>query len=71
MRTTSWRPLSLLACAGLALSSPALAQSGAAPGGKPVPKLVLFMVIDGFPQEQLVKYYDQYGRSTPAPLPST
>jgi predicted AlkP superfamily pyrophosphatase or phosphodiesterase len=27
---------------------------------KPLPKLVLFMVIDGFPQEQLVKYYDQY-----------
>ena len=37
------------------------AQTGGAPGGKPVPKLVLFMVVDGFPQEQLVKYYDQYG----------
>jgi predicted AlkP superfamily pyrophosphatase or phosphodiesterase len=37
------------------------AQTGGAPGGKPVPKLVLFMVIDGFPQKQLVKYYDQYG----------
>ena len=24
-------------------------------------KLVLFMVIDGFPQDQLVKYYDLYG----------
>ena len=25
-----------------------------------MPKLVLFMVIDGFPQDQFVKYYDQY-----------
>jgi predicted AlkP superfamily pyrophosphatase or phosphodiesterase len=25
------------------------------------PKLVVFMAIDGFPQEQLLKYYDQYG----------
>src|SRR6266853_3710080 len=31
------------------------------PGGKPLPKLVLFMVVDGFPQEQFVKYYDLYG----------
>jgi predicted AlkP superfamily pyrophosphatase or phosphodiesterase len=44
-----------------------LAQAEAAlghttgPGGKPVPKLVLFMVVDGFPQEQFAKYYDQYG----------
>ena len=38
-----------------------LAQTGAAPGGKAPPKLVLFLVVDGFPQEQLVKYYDQYG----------
>jgi predicted AlkP superfamily pyrophosphatase or phosphodiesterase len=35
----------------------------AGPGGKPLPKLVLFMVIDGFPQDQFVKYYDQYGPS--------
>ncbi len=26
------------------------------------PKLVLFMVVDGFPQE-LVKYYDQVGKN--------
>ena len=32
-----------------------------APGGKTPPKLVLFLVIDGFPQDQLVKYYDLYG----------
>src|SRR4051812_18578054 len=37
------------------------AQTGGGPAGKPLPKLVLFMVIDGFPQDQLVKYYDQYG----------
>jgi hypothetical protein len=36
------------------------AQTGGGPAGKAVPKLVLFMVIDGFPQDQLVKYYDQY-----------
>ena len=35
-------------------------QAGSGPGGKPLPKLVLFMVIDGFPQEQFAKYYDQY-----------
>ena len=48
-----------LACTGLLMVQPAAAQGGA-PGGKPLPKLVLFMVVDGFPQEQLVKYYDQY-----------
>jgi len=36
------------------------ATPGSGPAGKPLPKLVLFLVIDGFPQEQLVKYYDQY-----------
>jgi Type I phosphodiesterase / nucleotide pyrophosphatase/Peptidase propeptide and YPEB domain len=36
------------------------ANTGNGPGGKPLPKLVLFMVVDGFPQEQFVKYYDQY-----------
>jgi predicted AlkP superfamily pyrophosphatase or phosphodiesterase len=49
-----------VACAALLMAQPALAQT-ASPGGKPLPKLVLFMVIDGFPQEQLTKYYDQYG----------
>jgi hypothetical protein len=43
---------------GLSLSSSAFAQNTGAPAGKAPPKLVLFMVIDGFPQEQLVKYYD-------------
>jgi len=37
------------------------AKAGGGPAGKPLPKLVLFLVVDGFPQEQLVKYYDQYG----------
>jgi hypothetical protein len=36
------------------------AQTDGGPAGKAVPKLVLFMVIDGFPQDQFVKYYDQY-----------
>ena len=47
--------------AGLSLSSSTFAQNTGAPGGKAPPKLVLFMVVDGFPQEQLVKYYDLYG----------
>ena len=57
------RPLFVLSlCAGLSLlSSPTFAQNTGAPGGKAPPKLVLFMVVDGFPQEQLVKYYDLYG----------
>ena len=48
------------ACTALLLVQPGSAQIGS-PGGKPLPKLVLFLVVDGFPQEQLVKYYDQYG----------
>jgi len=36
------------------------AAASSAPGRKTLPKLVVFMVVDGFPQEQLVKYYDQY-----------
>jgi len=45
----------------LSLCASAPAQSTGAPGGKAPPKLVLFMVVDGFPQDQLVKYYDLYG----------
>ncbi|MGB9352182.1 MAG: alkaline phosphatase family protein, partial [Pseudolabrys sp.] len=45
----------------LSLCASAPAQSTGAPGGKVPPKLVLFLVIDGFPQDQLVKYYDLYG----------
>jgi hypothetical protein len=51
----------------LFLSSPIFAQNTGGPAGKAPPKLVLFMVIDGFPQEQFVKYYDQSasaGRAT-------
>ena len=33
----------------------------AASAGKTPPKLVVFLVVDGFPQEQLVKYSDQLG----------
>ena len=47
--------------AGLSLSPFTFAQTGGAPAGKAPPKLVLFMVVDGFPQDQLVKYYDLYG----------
>lgn len=52
-----WSPAMIV----LALvAQPALAASG--PAGKPVPKLVVFMVVDGFPQEQVTKYYDQLGK---------
>lgn len=44
-----------------ALTGPVHAQQQVASAGKAPPKLVLFMAVDGFPQEQLVKYYDQYG----------
>jgi hypothetical protein len=44
----------------LLLAQPGSAQTGS-PGGKPVPKLVLFMVVDGFSQDQLVRFYDLYG----------
>ena len=48
-------------CAALLLlTAPTGAQNFGA--GKTPPKLVLFLVVDGFPQEQLLKYYDQYGR---------
>jgi predicted AlkP superfamily pyrophosphatase or phosphodiesterase len=52
--------------AGVALVSMTTAAGGQEPvpaAGKTPPKLVVFMAVDGFPQEQLVKYYDQYGDS--------
>ena len=45
------RVLFTLLLSGLSfLSSAVLAQTGDAPGGKAQPKLVLFLVVDGFPQ---------------------
>lgn len=53
---------SVLPCLLLAMLAAGLAQAAEkGPGGKVLPKLVVFMVVDGFPQEQLVKYYDQLG----------
>ena len=47
--------LPLSACGlGLLLLSSAFAQGASAPAGKAPPKLVVFMVVDGFPQEQLL-----------------
>jgi predicted AlkP superfamily pyrophosphatase or phosphodiesterase len=46
--------------AGALLSNGVMTVATGAPAGKPLPKLVVFMVVDGFPQEQLVKYHDQY-----------
>jgi len=56
-------PSSLIgaALALIATALPGIAQDADSPGRIAPPKLVLFMVVDGFPQEQLVKYYDQYG----------
>ena len=50
----------LVAATTLLLAEAASGQMSG-PAGKPLPKLVLFMVIDGFPQDQFVKYYDQDG----------
>ncbi|MET0508760.1 MAG: alkaline phosphatase family protein [Burkholderiaceae bacterium] len=46
---------------GAGCTAPTGGGMAAAPANRPLPKLVLFMVVDGFPQEQLVKYYDHYG----------
>ena len=51
----------MVTASALALSWP-LATAADAPASKPLPKLVVFMVVDGFPQDQLVKYYDLYAR---------
>ena len=58
---TLGRFVAVTSSALLSLCASAPAQSNGAPGGKAPPKLVLFLVIDGFPQDQLVKYYDLYG----------
>ncbi|MCV0370769.1 alkaline phosphatase family protein [Filomicrobium sp.] len=47
----------LLLCTTGTTKSYATETAGEAP-----PKLIVFMAVDGFPQEQLVKYYDQYGK---------
>lgn len=49
--------LSLLFGSMMIAAGPGLAAD--APAGKAPPKLVVFMVVDGFPQEQVTKYYDQ------------
>ena len=50
-----------LGAGAMVLASVGVAHGQEAPGGKKTPKLVVFMAVDGFPQEQLVKYYDLYG----------
>lgn len=61
MRTRAQWFRFLLAVSGFVLLiGPPLAR---ADGPGTPPKLVLFMVVDGFPQEQLVKYYDQVGKN--------
>lgn len=45
--------------AALVLAACAPLQAAKTPEGKPQPKLVVFMVVDGLPQEQITKYYDQ------------
>jgi predicted AlkP superfamily pyrophosphatase or phosphodiesterase len=57
-----WGRIAILTCAAsIAANAGVRAQESVGPAGRASPKLVLFMVVDGFPQEQLVKYYDQYG----------
>jgi hypothetical protein len=55
--------LTIATCASTLYPASSLAQDIGAPGGKAAPKLVLFMVVDGFPQEQFVKYYRYYGEN--------
>lgn len=58
------RPFLQSASASLALfclTTAVNGQESVPTAGKTPPKLVVFMAVDGFPQEQLVKYYDQYG----------
>lgn len=47
--------------AALLLAAGTASAQAPAPAAKAPPKLIVFMAVDGFPQEQLVKYYDQYG----------
>jgi predicted AlkP superfamily pyrophosphatase or phosphodiesterase len=55
--------LTSLALTGLLIPTGATETALAQPtlSGKAPPKLVVFMAVDGFPQEQLLKYSDQYG----------
>jgi predicted AlkP superfamily pyrophosphatase or phosphodiesterase len=56
------RSLSVLVYLLSAILSAGLVQAAdQAPAGIAPPKLVVFMVVDGFPQEQVVKYYDLLG----------
>lgn len=63
MMRTNRLPSSLfgIALALFAMLLPGISRGADSPGRIAPPKLVLFMVVDGFPQEQLVKYYDQLG----------
>ena len=61
MKTAATPSLYALAAAMTLLLAEGASGQMSGPAGKPLPKLVLFMVIDGFPQDQFVKYYDQYG----------
>jgi predicted AlkP superfamily pyrophosphatase or phosphodiesterase len=56
-----WRRSIAICISSFLLLQPGFAQTTGAPAGRAAPKLIVFMVIDGFPQEQLLKYYDQYG----------
>ena len=54
--------LPVLSCLLSAVLAAGLVQAAdQAPAGNAPPKLVVFMVVDGFPQEQVVKYYDLLG----------
>lgn len=57
--TQSAFSLFVLSAALAGCASQGVQRSTAAPAGIPPPKLVVFMVVDGFPQEQVTKYYDQ------------
>ena len=54
--------VSVFCCLFLAMPATGLVQAGdQAPGNIAPPRLVVFMIVDGLPQEQVVKYYDLLG----------
>ena len=60
----------VLVCLLSAILSAGLVQAAdQAPAGIAQPKLVVFMAVDGLPQEQVVKYYDLLGEERTEALP--
>jgi predicted AlkP superfamily pyrophosphatase or phosphodiesterase len=59
--STGRSAISVTCAAFTAFSWALIEPANSGPAGHSAPKLVLFLVVDGLPQEQFVKYYDFYG----------